>query len=634
VPQLYVKGEFVGGFDGEGSLVGIPLDYALQDILGFPKEPDNVPNEIFSNTETITINDFAAASPYPSTIAVSDLPAPITSLTVTLHDLSHPRPPDISVLLVGPTGINVLLMAATGVNVPVSNINLRFMDGAPAIPDSDELTTGTYAPTGSTIVPFDAPAPGLPYGNMLSAFNGTDGSGTWELYVKDFGFGAAGRIAGGWSLDIVAGDGGWDVTVAKCNNTCNTAGNGICETDTSICTSGQFIGDSCSSLSDCVPQCVPFDQFLFCNGGPNAGDFCTTAADCPPSVAGVCEQVCASETDCADCGPNIVTTHVFSDPTRGDSDFDGLPDLLEQTIGSNPNDVDTDGDGLLDFDEFANFGQFFQNNFLFRGFFLTDAGSQQIGTSVTSQDTDGDGLSDTFERLDSWTVVSQIAGQPVTTIEVRSNPLLADSDSDGLSDLQEFFGRDNIGPGRPGDSGDATDPTNPDTDGDGQFDGDEILSDPLVPDLTARITVGAMSLNSTGSNWEITITAEVVGGSVVTIADRNLFLSCGIGSDVSCTDSFNYVPVFTIIDLGNQCGANQSIVLRSDETLVVRTRIANRSCPGGATTIHCISDAIEVYDFSEIQSSGFILREINVDARGVPGFSACGGDFRLEVTRE
>ncbi|MGB0717349.1 MAG: hypothetical protein ACPGXK_15835, partial [Phycisphaerae bacterium] len=33
-------GSFVGGFDAEGKIVGIPLDYALQDILGFAKESD------------------------------------------------------------------------------------------------------------------------------------------------------------------------------------------------------------------------------------------------------------------------------------------------------------------------------------------------------------------------------------------------------------------------------------------------------------------------------------------------------------------------------------------------------------------------------------------------------------------
>ncbi len=43
-----------------------------------------------------------------------------------------------------------------------------------------------------------------------------------------------------------------------------------------------------------------------------------------------------------------LNTQVFSDPVRSDSDFDGLSDLDERSIGSDPNNPDTDGDGFCD----------------------------------------------------------------------------------------------------------------------------------------------------------------------------------------------------------------------------------------------------------------------------------------------
>jgi len=144
----------------------------------------NVPtaNGTFSNAGVIAIPDFGAASPYPSAILVSGLAAPVQGLTVTLHGLTHGFPRDISVLLVGPTGINAVLMRFVGDGTDISNIDLTFTDGAPPI--TEPIVSGTYSPTIlASPPPFPAPAPGSPYGHMLSAFNGTDGNGIWELYV-------------------------------------------------------------------------------------------------------------------------------------------------------------------------------------------------------------------------------------------------------------------------------------------------------------------------------------------------------------------------------------------------------------------------------------------------------------------
>ncbi|MGB0716668.1 MAG: hypothetical protein ACPGXK_12365, partial [Phycisphaerae bacterium] len=249
---------------------------------------------------------------------------------------------------------------------------------------------------------------------------------------------------------------------------------------------GTLTGDTCFTDADCSGDCDFASLNPFCRNSTNAGSPCLDDIDCP-ATAFRCGG-CIEGTDCADCGVIEESMNVFSDPTRGDTDFDGLPDLLERTIGTDPNNVDTDGDGLLDYDEFASFGEFFQNNFLFDGFFLSDAGSLQLGSDPTSQDTDGDGLSDGFEQSNGWRVPTP---DGLTVIDVFSSLILADSDFDGLDDLGEYVGADKVAQGRPSDTGDATDPSSQDTDGDGRSDGAELASgtDPLVPDVRVTVSI-------------------------------------------------------------------------------------------------------------------------------------------------
>jgi len=86
---------------------------------------------------------------------------------------------------------------------------------------------------------------------------------------------------------------------------------------------------------------------------------------------------------------------------------------------------------------------------------LTTAQERRLGTNPKVADTDGDGLSD---------------GDEMRTY--RTNPLRTDTDGDGLKDGDELFKY-------------RTDPTKFDTDGDGLGDGDEILkykTDPLKTD--------------------------------------------------------------------------------------------------------------------------------------------------------
>ena len=160
---------------------------------------------VFSNTAAITIpatGTSGVANPYPSTISVP-ASGKITDVNVTLTGISHTFPDDIRALLVGPAGQNVGLMLNTGGANAVSNVNLTFDDAAPtALPDSTQITAGTYKPTSFPPATLTAPAPAGPYGTTLSVFNGSIATGTWSLYVYDGGGGDTGTISGGWSLDI------------------------------------------------------------------------------------------------------------------------------------------------------------------------------------------------------------------------------------------------------------------------------------------------------------------------------------------------------------------------------------------------------------------------------------------------
>ena len=151
-----------------------------------------------------------------------------------------------------------------------------------------------------------------------------------------------------------------------------------------------------------------------------------------------------------------------------DSDGDGLPDYIEIMWGLNPTAIDTDGDGTWDGEEDTDEDG------------LTNVEELVLGTDGSNPDTDGDGVSDYVEV---W-----LFG----TSPTEPNP---DSDGDGFPDkLEDFVGTSNnhfdydvdgdylpdVGEERIG-----TDYTNPDTDGDGFIDSMELLLglDPTNADI-------------------------------------------------------------------------------------------------------------------------------------------------------
>lgn len=156
-----------------------------------------------SNPASITIPNSGAATPYPSAISVSGVTGPVTKVTATLHGLTHTFPGDLDVLLVGPGGQKVMLMSDVGGGTDVNNVTLTFDDSGPAV--GTTIVSGTFRPTNSgTTDTFPAPAPAGPYGAFLSAFNGVDPNGTWQLFIVDDAAGDVGTLSGGWSLKLEA----------------------------------------------------------------------------------------------------------------------------------------------------------------------------------------------------------------------------------------------------------------------------------------------------------------------------------------------------------------------------------------------------------------------------------------------
>ncbi len=170
---------------------------------------------LFTNSPaTIIINDSNSpptlATPYPSTITVSNLVGTVNKVTVRLLDVTHDFPNDIDMLLVGPQGQNVVLWGEVGGPNFVTNINVTLDDNASqSILDDTAVTSGTYLPS---TISTNLVWPSLPtnlvvtqtFTPQLSTFNGTAPNGPWTLYVVDDSPGGAGEIVGGWVLSITA----------------------------------------------------------------------------------------------------------------------------------------------------------------------------------------------------------------------------------------------------------------------------------------------------------------------------------------------------------------------------------------------------------------------------------------------
>lgn len=159
-----------------------------------------------SNTPFVIQSDSTAtggrATPYPSTITVTDGPASIGDITIGLINLRHDRAKELVIGLLGPqNNFFVLLDACCGEN-SIAGTTIAFNQNAPnQVPMGPSIPPGTYYPTSSS---FGA-IPGVPvnpalYYTDLGPLPGTNANGSWSLYVYDSNPASGGGALDGWFI--------------------------------------------------------------------------------------------------------------------------------------------------------------------------------------------------------------------------------------------------------------------------------------------------------------------------------------------------------------------------------------------------------------------------------------------------
>jgi len=172
------------------------------------------------NGPGVVFADVAATrtgAPFPSTATVNGLAAgPISSVKVTLTNLTHPRPDDIELLLVSPWGAKLVILAdAGGASVGVTGITLSFDDAAAnLVADAGPMTAGSFKPTcvdAQNNIQTEFPGVTGPYdtatprgsATLTSVFGGAhDPNGVWSLFVVDDVSSADGASFTSWTLDV------------------------------------------------------------------------------------------------------------------------------------------------------------------------------------------------------------------------------------------------------------------------------------------------------------------------------------------------------------------------------------------------------------------------------------------------
>jgi len=180
-------------------------------------------------------------------------------------------------------------------------------------------------------------------------------------------------------------------------------------------------------------------------------------------------------------GVFVDETSTGTDPRVADTDGDGLNDGDEvNTYGTNPVNTDTDGDAVSDGDEVDRYGtdplHIDTDGDGYTDKDETDNEVSAVDSRQVPPDNDADYLSDLNDPDDDNDglddVVESDTGVFVDETDTGTDPRVADTDGDGLSDGDEVDGY-------------GTSPVSSDTDGDGLRDGAEIGSfhtDPLRTD--------------------------------------------------------------------------------------------------------------------------------------------------------
>lgn len=188
---------------GQGTRIGRMTNSATVQGNNFDSDLSNNQSTeetvvVFAAPAFVNSAGIAVPNPYPSTLQVSGLTGAVYKVSVIISNLNHSTPENLRLLLVGPSGQNVLLMNSVGGNTAIANGTLRLDDQAAApLPDGSPLVSGSYRPASySVAASLPAPAPPIPYGNVLSVFRGAEANGAWSLFTQ------GGGSIGAWALEI------------------------------------------------------------------------------------------------------------------------------------------------------------------------------------------------------------------------------------------------------------------------------------------------------------------------------------------------------------------------------------------------------------------------------------------------
>jgi hypothetical protein len=249
--------------------------------------PTTVIGTTYCNPGPLEIRDSGAAVQYPARLFVSGLTAPILGVKMTLAGANLPRPDDVDVLLVGPTGAMFMPFSDVGGSTGISGVDLVMDDAAASLlPDEGPLVSGAFRPGNfnagfADVFPAPAPAssPGNPYqlpapsggATFASVFGNSDANGTWQVFVSDDSVGGGtGAFTGGVCLTFVTAPTQYQLTTAV-----SPAGSGTISPATGLFDEGEvvpvsasaaagytFAGFSGALTGTATPQSLTIDQPL------------------------------------------------------------------------------------------------------------------------------------------------------------------------------------------------------------------------------------------------------------------------------------------------------------------------------------------------------------------------------------
>lgn len=202
-----------------------------------------------------------------------------------------------------------------------------------------------------------------------------------------------------------------------------------------------------------------------------------------------------------------------------DTDGDGIPDYIEEFLGTDKDKIDTDGDGLSDYYEFS-----------------------VCNTSPINKDTDGDGITDDLDDEDTDGLSN------ILEYTYNTNPLVYDTDQDGLNDYQEImeYGTDPLKSDTDEDG--LTDyddvklnfsPLMKDTDQNGILDPDEIVEQTYVQNIIDEKNDTVTSVSVTMSvNGNIDNSLSICNMNNIDYMSSNVIGLIGVPVEINCSTEF------------------------------------------------------------------------------------------------